>query len=235
MTTVETVKTQMLLGQYTGTNGQIVYAPVRLGRAWLTKPFTPRPDKNGKVGEPKFKVEAIIPMDHPQREEIRQMMRAAAVKKWGSDAQQKLLIAESQDKLPIHKGDLTRTSDSAYAGALYLTASNKEQPTIVATDPGTNTNINNRSTPIVLTPSHPNWPYAGGYVVLHLDFFAYQNDGTGLSAGLLGVQFFKHGTRLQGSYVSSGSEFGVVPAQADAEMPANAATAAAPTGSAGLI
>ena len=220
--TETTVKTQMLLGQYQDAKGGIIYVPVRLGRVWLTKPFTPRPDKNGKVGDPKYKVEAIIPTDHPQLAEIKAMMRAAAVRKWAADAQLKLQIAESQDKLPIHRGDLTRTSDAAYAGALYLTATNKEQPTIVATDPQTNTNITNRQGPILLTPSHPCWPYAGSFAVLHLDFFAYENEGKGVSCSILGVQFVKHGTRLQGAYVSSGSEFGLVPASADGAAPSEA-------------
>lgn len=219
MTTEQTVKTQMILND------------VRLGRAWLTKPFQPRPDKSGKIGDPKYKVELIVPPTHPQFPEIKAMQMAAAVKKFGADARQKLLIAETQDKLPLHKGDITRAGDAAYAGALYLTANNKEQPTVVVTDPGTNTNIATRGTPIVLSPSHPNWPYSGSYVNVHLDFFAYQNDGTGVSATVLGVQFLRNGTRLQGAFVSAASEFGLVPADADGAAPAQAPAA----GSSGLV
>jgi hypothetical protein len=203
---------------------------VRIGRLWLTKPFQPRPDKNGKIGEAKYKAELIVPMTHPQLPEIKAMQKAAALKKWGTDAQQKLLIAETQDKLPLHRGDVTRAGDAAYAGALYLTANNKEQPTVVVTDPGTNVNIATRGTAIVLAPSHANWPYSGSYVNVHLDFFAYQNDGTGISCNLLGMQFLRHGTRLQGALVSAASEFGLVPADAD-----GAAPEAPAAGSAGLV
>ncbi len=225
----ENVNTQMILGQYKNPQGQLVFVPVRLGRAWLTTPYKGKPDRNGKIPDPKFRVELIVPFDHPQLAEIKLKQRAAAEKKFGSEAQQKLLIAETQDKLAIHKGDVTRAGQAEYAGALYLTASNKEQPTIVATDV-TGLQMANRGSPNVLLPSHARWPYAGSYVCAHLDFFAYQNEGTGISAGILGVQFVRDGQKLQGAFVSTGSEFGLAPADADGAPPA-----APVTGAGGLV
>ena len=67
---------------------------------------------------------------------------------------------------------------------------------------------------------------------MQLEFYGYPyGNSPGLGCSVLGVQFFKHGERLRGSSVASGSEFGMVPADADA-APAGAAPL---TGGAGLI
>jgi len=194
---------------------------VLLARAWLTKPFQPKPQKDGKIPDAKYRIEVVIPMDHPQLAEIKQKQRAAAVKKWGSDAQQQLLIAETKDRLVLHKGDITRAGQEEYKGALYLTAMNKIQPTLVVTENGVN--IATQGTPTILTPSHEKYPYAGSRVNVHIDFFAYQNEGAGVSAGVRGVQFFRHGKRLQSGLVSSASEFGLT-SEIDAPAPGAPAT-----------
>jgi hypothetical protein len=66
-----------------------------------------------------------------------------------------------------------------------------------------------------------------------LEFYAYEyGNSPGIGCSVLGVQFYKHGERLRGSSVASGSEFGLVPQDADA---APAGAAAALTGGSGLI
>jgi hypothetical protein len=197
----------------------LILHDVLLARAWITKPFEGKPQRDGKILPPKFRIEVILPLDHPQLPALKAAQRFAAEKKFGSEAQQKLLVAETQDKLPIHKGDVTRAGNAEYAGKLYLVASNKEQPTVVIT--GENgVNQDSRADSLVVNPSNPKWPYAGCRVNVQLDFFAYHNEGTGVSCTVRGVQFKSHGKKIGGSFVSTASEFGVVTSEADSAAPA---------------
>jgi hypothetical protein len=129
----------------------------------------------------------------------------------------------------MQRGELYYPSEPAYKGMIYVSAGNKDQPTILATENGIN--IATRGTPAVLTPSNSKWPYSGCKVNAHLEFYTYDYNGKGLGCSVLGLQFFEHGERLRGSTVSSGAEFGVVPAQADGAAPATQA----PAGGQGLI
>jgi hypothetical protein len=218
---------------------QIKMNNVRLLRVSLTKPYVGKDAKvdasTGKQ-EGKFHIDAVFPPTHPQFPELQQLIRNVATAKWKEQTQQTLdMIKGNNQRFPLQRGDQYRPGKPDYAGQLYVSAGNKDQPTIVVTENGVN--IANRDTPIVLTPSHPCWPYDGSYGNVHLEFYTYlYGNSPGLGCSVLGVQFFKHGTRLRGSSVTSVSEFGLVPQDADA-APAGAlgATIASQTGGAGLI
>lgn len=217
---------------------QIKMDNVRLLRVSLTKPYVGKDAKidptTGKA-DGKFHIDAVFPPTHPQFPALQALIRAVATEKWKETTQQTLdMIKGNNQRFPLQRGDQYRPGKPDYAGMLYVSAGNKDQPTIVVTENGVN--IANRHTPVVLTPSHPCWPYDGSYANVHLEFYTYlYGNSPGLGCSVLGVQFFKHGTRLRGSSVSSGSEFGLVPQDADA-APAGAGALSAPqTGGAGLI
>ena len=214
---------------------------VRLLRVSLTKPYIGKDAKidptTGKA-DGKFHIDAVFPPTHPQFPELQNLIRAVATAKWETQTQQTLdMIKGNNQRFPLQRGDQYRPGKPAYAGMLYISAGNKDQPTILVTENGAN--ISNRVTDAealrgvkVLTPSHPCWPYEGSYANVLLEFYTYTyGTSPGLGCSVLGVQFVRHGERLRGSSVASGSEFGLVPQDAD-QAPAGAA---APTGGQGLI
>jgi Protein of unknown function (DUF2815) len=220
-------------------NRQIKLNNVRLLRVSLTKQYVGKDAKidptTGKA-EGKFHIDAVFPPTHPQFPELQGLIRGVATAKWAEQTQQNLdMIKGNNQRFPLQRGDQYRPGKPAYAGMLYISAGNKDQPTILVTENGVN--ISNRPAGLgggaVLTPSHPCWPYEGSYANVLLEFYTYlYGNSPGIGCSVLGVQFAKHGERLRGSSVASGSEFGlVVPADADA-APAGAAT---PAAGAGLI
>lgn len=218
---------------------QILVNDVRLARVSLTQPFRGRnqqPDpKTGKVKE-KYHVDAIFAQAHPQFGAVQEVIRGVATAKWKENTPQILeMIRGNNQRFCLQRGDLYRPGKPEYAGLLYISAGNEEQPTLVASINGVN--VANRLMPgqppstRVLTPADPQWPYAGCYANVHLQFYTYDYNGSpGLGCGVLGVQFLRHGERLKSAAVSSGSEFGVVPSDADGAPPA-----APQSGGAGLI
>jgi hypothetical protein len=220
---------------------QIKMNNVRLLRVSLTKPYIGKDAKidpaTGKA-EGKFHIDAVFPPSHPQFPELQGLIRGVATAKWKELTQQNLdMIKSNNQRFPLQRGDQYRPGKPDYAGMLYISAGNKDQPTILVTENGVN--ISNRpagglgASPVLLTPSHPCWPYDGSYANVLLEFYTYTyGNGPGLGCSVLGVQFYKHGERLRGSSVASGSEFGLVPQDADA---APAGAVAAQTGGQGLI
>ena len=204
---------------------------VRLDRVSLVQPYIGQdapidPATGKKIG--KYHVDVIFGADHPQFPKVQEIIRAVAERKWKELAPAILQqIAPINKQFCLQRGDVWRPGKPAYAGKLYISASNKEQPTVVVTEG--NTNIATRGTLPILTPAHKDFPYSGSYANVQLRFFAYERGGNGISAEVLGVQFLRHGVRTGGSSLSAASEFGLVPADADAAAPT------AVTGSAGLI
>jgi hypothetical protein len=206
---------------------------VRLLRVSLTKPFTGKDAKidpaTGKA-EGKYHIDAVFPPTHPQFPELQNVIRGVAVSRWKELTQQTLdMIKGNNQRFPLQKGDQYRPGKPAYAGMLYISAGNKDQPTILVTENGVN--LSNRGLP-VLTSSHPKWPYEGSYANVLLEFYTYlYGNSPGLGCSVLGVQFARDGERLKGSSVATGNEFGLVPGDADA----NPAAQQAQTGAGGLI
>jgi hypothetical protein len=211
---------------------------VRLLRVSLTKEYVGKDAKiDPATGKPqgKFHIDAVFAPTHPDFQKVRTTIRAVAQSKWKEKTDEILaMIGTNNQRFPLQKGDQYRPGKPDYAGQLYISAGNKEQPTIVVTENGVN--IANRGTPTVLTPSHPNWPYDGCYANVQLEFYCYSYNGSpGLGCSVLGVQFFRHGTRLRGSSVASASEFGLVPQDADSAPTTAGQQATATGGGFGLI
>ena len=202
----------------------IILNDVLISRVSLAQPFHPKtPQIDSRTGQPKvdkYHVDAIFAPTHPQFGEVDAVIRAVAFAAWGDKAQQTLdMIKGNNQRLCLQRGDQYRPGKPEYAGMLYISAGNETQPTIGFTK--NNVNIFNRGTPVMATPADDMWPYAGSKCNLHLQFYTYEfGNSPGLGCGLLGVQFFQHGTRLSGQTVSSGKVFGLVLGQADKAPPA---------------
>ena len=204
---------------------------VRLLRVSLTKPYIGKDAKvdpaTGKQ-EGKYHIDAVFPQTHPQFGALSNLIRGVCAARWNEQTQQTIdMIKDNNQRWPLQKGDKYRPGKPAYAGQLYISAGNKDQPTILVTENGVN--LSNRGMPI-LTPSHPKWPYEGSYANVLLEFYTYlYGNSPGLGCSVLGVQFFRDGERLKGSSVASGAEFGIVPGDADAQP------ASQETGAGGLL
>jgi hypothetical protein len=216
---------------------QILMNDVRLLRVSLVKPFVGKDAKidpaTGKQ-EGKYHVDVVFPATHPQFNELQTIIRGVATARWKELTQQTLdMIKGNNQRFPFQKGDQYRPGKPAYAGMLYISAGNKDQPTILVTENGVNiSNRPNAASPVTLTPSHPCYPYEGSYANVLLEFYTYlYGNSPGLGCSVLGVQFARHGERLRGSSVASGKEFGLQPSDADSDAPASAGT----TGAGGLI
>lgn len=204
---------------------------VRLLRVSLTKPYIGKDAKvdpaTGKQ-EGKYHIDAVFPPTHPQFGALSNIIRGVCTARWKEQTQQTIdMIKDNNQRWPLQKGDKYRPGKPAYAGQLYISAGNKDQPTILVTENGVN--LSNRGMPI-LTPSHPKWPYEGSYANVLLEFYTYlYGNSPGLGCSVLGVQFYRDGERLKGSSVASGAEFGIVPSDADAQPTSQE------TGSGGLL
>jgi hypothetical protein len=196
---------------------------VRLARVSLIRPYvgkdSPIDPITGKaVG--KYHVDAILLTTHPQLQKIKDLMRLAATNLFKNETEQALIQMAAQDKLALHRGDITRAGKPEYAGKLYLSASNDVQPTVVVSENGVNLSTEPGS-PTPLAYSHPSFPYSGSHGNLIVTFRAYNHPkgGKGISCYLKGVQFVRHDARLAGASVASAKEFGIVASQADAAPP----------------
>src|ERR1700677_2077979 len=175
-------------------NRQIKMNDVRLLRVSLTKPYIGKDAKvdatKGKQ-EGKFHIDAVFAPTHPQFPEIQTIIRNISLAKWKELAQQNLdMIKGNNQRFPLQRGDQYRPGKPDYAGQLYISAGNKDQPTILVTENGVN--ISNRpgglGGGVVLTPSHPCWPYEGSYANVLLEFYTYlYGNSPGLGCSVLGV------------------------------------------------
>lgn len=215
---------------------EILLENVRLGSVSLTTPFIGKDAKidpaTGKaIGL--YHVDGIMDLNHPQIPAIKQLMRTAIERLFKDNAPDMIVAIATKDKLCLHEGNKSKPGKPAYKDKVFISANNKEQPTILVTENGVN--IANRDTIPLFTPSHKCWPYAGCYANLLLRIKAYNFDNgksQGVSAYVNGVQFLNHGERIGGgSMVASVGQFGLTAREADGAPPA----AAAANSGAGLI
>ncbi len=163
-------------------------------------------------GDPYYSGSFLLPPDHPQLKELKQAIRAAAVKKWKEDADTVLKTLAAKDKLPIHDGALKadKPYGAAYRGMFYISArdnakTNPPRPVYDKfIDPATG------KARVITDPNDPRAPYSGCYVNVYLNFFGYSNDGDGVGAGVAGIQFHEHGERLSGGVAASADDFQAV-------------------------
>lgn len=172
----------------------------------------------GEDGDGKYCAHAIIAVDHPAVAAIKAAMRKVAVERWKNKAEEVLQQLAAQDKLCIHRGDVNKPGQEAYAGKLFVSASNDRQPKIAVTLNGVTQEIDKSSDYA---------PYSGCIANVIIDVWAQDNKyGKRINASLTGVQFKKHDTRLSGGgRASSLDEFEVDPADADAAPPEGQANA----------
>lgn len=167
---------------------------VRLSFADL---FEPRPFKPGDI--PKFKGTFLIKKGSANHKLVEAAMIEAVEAKFPGKA--KTIIPQikgNPNKCCFQDGDTK--AYTGYQGHMALTANSKSRPTL----------IDREKVQLVAADGKP---YSGCYVNVHVDFFAYNNTGIGVSASLKGVQFVKDGEAFGGSAPAPASidDFDIIP------------------------
>ena len=161
--------------------------------------FEPRAPEGG--GEAKFNAAFLFPKDHPATKAMSDAVIAVAKEKWKDKAMDILAQLKAADKLPVHDGDLKKTS-AGYLGNLYVNAGNKVRPLVLDAD----------RSPLTAADGKP---YSGCYVSVIVEVWARDNKfGKRVNASLQGVQFLRDGEKLAGGSVASVSDFEAVPSAA---------------------
>lgn len=168
----------------------------------------------GDDGGKSFCSHLIMATNHPQLGALQALMRKVAVDTWKDKAEEVLQQLKAQDRLCIHRGDISKPGQDAYKGLLYISSSSKIKPRIVACVGGINQEIGE---------DHELAPYSGCKVNAIVGIWAQNNKfGKRINAQLMGVQFVAHDQRLSGAgRVASIDEFGIVATDADGAAPSS--------------
>lgn len=158
----------------------------------------------------------IMPPNHPAVELVKAAQRAAALGQWKDGANDMLEALAGQDRLCLHKGNVSKPGVDGYKDMLFVSGNAKKRFTIVGPD----------RTP--LNSGDALAPYSGCYGNAIIQVWAQANSwGKRINAQIMGVQFTRHGESFGGGRVAAPDEFGIVSAAgADGAAPAAAGNAA---------
>jgi hypothetical protein len=194
--------------------GFIHLTNVRASYLYCFQPFIGKPTPQNPNPDPVFTSHFLMAPDHPDLKRV-----AALIEELGSKHQWKggltwAVVKEqlkAQDKLCLHRGDVTKAGAPEYAGLFFVSANNKRRFTVVDAD----------RTPLTEADGRP---YSGAYVNAICDLYAQDNQwGRRINATVTGIQFVRHGDAFGGGAAPAApDEFGIVAQSADAPAPATA-------------
>lgn len=164
----------------------------------------------GDDGKNSFCSHFLLPKTHPSLPAVQAAIKKVAQGLWKDKALEMLAALAGQDRICLHKGDVSKPGEDAYKGLLYISGNSKNRFTMVETRGGVN---------VPLTAADAR-PYSGCHVNAKVAIWAQQNKwGKRINAQIQGVQFIKHNTAFGGGRVSTIDEFGIVPTDADGAAP----------------
>ena len=167
---------------------------IAIKNARLAFPNLFRPQTFNGEGEPTFSASLLIPKNDPQIELIEKTINAVAKDKWGEKAGTVLKTLMAGGKTAFRDGD-TKADYAGFDGHMFIAARNKARPPVFDADKTPLTEMDGK-------------PYAGCYVVAHVDFWAQDNAfGKRINATLSGIQFLKDGEPFSGGAPSSADDF----------------------------
>lgn len=156
---------------------KVVIGPVRFSYCYLNEP---RPGDEGK--KPKYETSVIVSKD--DKKSIKAIEAAIEAAKNRGKAELWKGKIPTAYKQSWYDGDDKDDSDPAYRNAMYLTARAVRRPQVV-----------DRNKNEILDKDQI---YSGMYGYVSLEFYPYDNEGKGVSAGLLNIMKTKDGDRLAG-------------------------------------
>ena len=147
----------------------------------LSYPHIWEPASMDGNSEPKYSASIIIPKEDAKTVAAINAAIDAAIRDGAAKLGTK--VNKAALKLPLRDGDLK--DDPAYQGCWFINANSKSRPQVV-----------DRAVKPVLDQD---MVYAGCYVRVSLNFYAYNFNGSkGVAAGLGNIQFVRDGERLGG-------------------------------------
>ena len=154
--------------------------------------FVPKPFKPGDT--PKYKAAFLIPKGSALDKEIEKSILEAAGEKFTPAKAAAIIksIRNNPNKFCYQDGD-TKDYDG-YAGMMALTAGSVTRPLVLDRD----------KTPLTIADGRP---YSGCYVNGNIEFFGYNNSGNGISASLIGIQFYKDSDPFSGAPIANPDDF----------------------------
>jgi len=192
------------------TSNKIVLLGVRASYLYVFSPFKGKNDKGDDTAS--YTGHFIFAQSSPNFALAQAAIRAAAQEKWPGKHMEILKQLSAQDRLCLHKGDVSKPGEEAYAGNLYISSNGKKRPTIIDGD----------RSPLAESDGRP---YSGCFVNAIVDIWAQDSSwGKRINAQLAGVQFVRHGEAFGGGRTADPEEFPVNAADADSDAPADAET-----------
>lgn len=173
--------------------------------------FTAKPTPQNPNPKPNFCVHGLMEPTHPELLRIAaKIEEVGAAHQWKGDvtwAQVKEQL-KAQDKLCLHRGDVTKAGVPEYAGKFFISCNNAKRFTILDAD----------KTPLTAKDGRP---YSGCFGNIIVDIYAQDNTwGRRINATVTGVQYVSKGTAFGGGApAASADEFGVVAQSADQAAP----------------
>ena len=167
-----------------------------------SQPFEPLPHARPSFLKPGEKITL--------KEALQRAIRQVAADKWGEKAKDILQQLAGQDRLCLHRGDVSKAGQAPYVGKLYVSANGSTRPN---TFDSKGQQVNEANAPEAV--------YSGciGHMVVQV--WAQDNKfGKRINASPMGFKFVRHEERLSGGgRVASADEFGGTPTDADGEAP----------------
>lgn len=185
-------------------------------------PFTAKANALNPQAAPTFSSDGIMTLDHPDLPVLRAAILKVARSIWGEHAEAILKDLADEGRVCVKRGDKKRNKDGtpvdAYAGKLYIKASNKTRPLVLDAD----------KTPLTEKDGRP---YSGSWGNMIVTIKGLSGTGPMAQAGkriyaeLNGLQFTRHDTAFGGGGApASADEFSAVAgADADAAPPSGGA------------
>jgi len=193
--------------------GLIHLSNVRASYLYCFEPFVARPTAQNPNPKPVFTCHFLMAPNHPDLARVAATIEAVgSAKQWKGGAQWAGVKEglKGQDKLCLHRGDISKAGQPEYAGLFYISGNNQRRFTVVDAD----------RTPLTAKDGKP---YSGCYVNAIIDIYAQDNDfGKRINATITGIQFVRHGDSFGGGAAPAApEEFGVVAGSADMAAPAS--------------
>lgn len=142
--------------------------------------FTPRPaDSSDPASKMRYSVSLVIPKDHPQIDEVKKAIAAAAETKFGEKAK-----AILKKKPTLRDGDEDREDDPVYSGCFFIGAASTRKPQVV-----------DRRMNLITGEEEA---FSGCYGNVSVNFYGYDvGTNKGVACGLNNIQITKNDPDLR--------------------------------------
>lgn len=187
-------------------SNKVLLEDVRASYLYVFQPFKGKNDKGGDTSS--YTGHFLFTPGSENHKKVQAAIRTAAQQKWPTKWEEMLKAFGAQDRLCLHRGDVSKPGEDAYKGLLYVSANGKKRPTIIDGD----------RSPLAESDGRP---YSGCFVNAVIDVWAQDSSwGKRINAQLAGVQFVRHGEAFGGGRTADPEEFPVNAADADSDAPA---------------